>query len=83
MKRLVWCVCALVLLAANQAAANLFVDPSFENQITYDGPPFLGTWEGFNGGAGSEIGIFYDFANAQESSFYNPFIPRFNLTWKY
>lgn len=54
MKRLVWCVCALVLLAANQAAANQFVDPSFESQITYDGPPFLGSWEGFNAGAGSE-----------------------------
>ena len=54
MKRLVWCVCALVLLAANQAAANLFVNPSFENQITYDGPPFVGSWEGFSGGAGSE-----------------------------
>ena len=54
MKRLVWCVSALVLLAVNQAAANSIVDPSFENQITFDGPPFVGTWEGFNGGAGSE-----------------------------
>lgn len=54
MKRFVGCACALMLLAANQAAANLFVDPSFENQITYDGPPFVGTWEGFNAGAGSE-----------------------------
>ena len=49
MKRLVWCVCALVLLAANQAAANLFVNSSFEDPITYDGPPFLGIWEGFSG----------------------------------
>jgi len=54
MKRLVGCACALVLLAANQAAANLFVDPSFENQITHDGPPFVGLWEGFSAGAGSE-----------------------------
>lgn len=54
MKRLACYVCAIALLAANQAAANQFVDPSFENQITYDGPPFLGSWEGFNAGAGSE-----------------------------
>ena len=32
------------------SAANLFVDPSLESPITFDGPPFVGTWEGFNGG---------------------------------
>ena len=53
MKRFVWCACALVILAANHAA-NLVGDPRFETQITYDGAPFLGTWEGFSGGAGSE-----------------------------
>lgn len=53
MKVLACCVCAIVLLAANQAAANLFANPSFEDPITYDGPPFLGLWEGFSGGAGS------------------------------
>lgn len=55
MKRLVWCVCALVLLAANQAAANLFVNPGFEDPITSDGPPFVGFWEGFNGAGGQAI----------------------------
>ena len=54
MKRLAICLCALAMLGANRAAANLFVDPSFENQITHDGPPFVGLWEGFSGGAGAE-----------------------------
>jgi hypothetical protein len=54
MKRLAMCLCALTLLGVNVAAANMFVDPSFENQITYDGPPFIGSWEGFSAGAGSE-----------------------------
>ena len=55
MKRLVWCVCVLSLLAANQAAANLFVNPGFEDPITSDGPPFVGFWEGFNGAGGQAI----------------------------
>ncbi len=54
MKRIAICLCALVAIGANRAAANLFVDPSFENQITFDGAPFVGFWEGFNAGAGSE-----------------------------
>ena len=54
MKRIAVCLCALVAIGANRAAANLFVDPSFENQITYDGAPFIGSWEGFSAGAGSE-----------------------------
>lgn len=31
------------------SAANLFVNPGFEDPITYDGPPFVGLWEGFSG----------------------------------
>jgi hypothetical protein len=37
---------AMMLLATARAAAN-FADPSFENPITSDGPPFVGLWEGF------------------------------------
>lgn len=43
----------LFSLAAPVFAANLVVDGGFESPITYDGPPFVGSWEGFNGGAGS------------------------------
>lgn len=36
-------------------AQNLLTDPSFENPALYtaDGPPFVGSWEAFNGGAGT------------------------------
>lgn len=40
-------------LAAAPASANLLVNPSFESPVTADGPPFIGSWEAFNGGAGS------------------------------
>lgn len=30
---------------------NQLTDPSFEGALTFDGPPFVGTWEGFNGSA--------------------------------
>jgi hypothetical protein len=44
----------IVGLAASQASAqNLLANPGFEDPITFDGPPFIGSWEGFNGGAGS------------------------------
>lgn len=45
---------AFMLLAAQQAAANMLANPSFEDQITSDGAPFVGFWEGFSGGAGAE-----------------------------
>ena len=32
---------------------NLLVNGGFEAPITSDGPPFIGFWEGFSGGAGS------------------------------
>jgi hypothetical protein len=46
---------AFLLLSATASpfAANLLVDGGFESPITYDGPPFVGTWEGFNGGGAS------------------------------
>ena len=34
-------------------AANLLVNPGFEDPITFDGPPFVGFWEGFSGGGAS------------------------------
>ena len=34
-------------------AANLAINPGFELPITFDGPPFIGSWEGFNGGGAS------------------------------
>lgn len=40
-------------LAASSFAQNLVVNAGFEDPITTDGPPFVGSWEGFNGGAGS------------------------------
>src|SRR5687768_14241423 len=46
--------CALlvaVLVASNAPAQNLLVNPSFEDPITMDGPPFVGFWEGFSGNA--------------------------------
>jgi hypothetical protein len=46
---------ALVFSLTNSpfAAANLLANPGFEDPITFDGPPFVGSWEGFNGGGAS------------------------------
>lgn len=46
----------LGLAAASASAQNLLANPSFEDPITYDGPPFVGSWEGFSGGAGAGAG---------------------------
>ena len=46
--------CALlvtVLVGSNASAQNLLANPSFEQPITMDGPPFVGFWEGFSGNA--------------------------------
>jgi len=40
------------MLAGNLAVANQFANPSFEDPITSDGPPFVGSWEGFSGNFG-------------------------------
>jgi MYXO-CTERM domain-containing protein len=47
---------AAVALAGSQAAAqNLLTNPGFEDAATFtaDGPPFVGSWEAFNGGGGT------------------------------
>jgi hypothetical protein len=45
---------AVAMFAFTQASAqNSLVDPSFEGTLTFDGPPFVGTWEGFNAGGSS------------------------------
>jgi len=41
---------ALSMLGSSPAAGNLLVNPGFEDPITNDGPPFVGFWEGFQGG---------------------------------
>lgn len=43
---------ALTIWTGTQAVANEFADPSFESPITTDGPPFVGSWEGFSGNFG-------------------------------
>jgi hypothetical protein len=44
-----------VSLTTSLTAANLLVNPGFEDPITTDGPPFVGFWEGFNGGGASAV----------------------------
>jgi hypothetical protein len=40
----------VLLLGVNVAAAqNLLTNPSFEDPLTSDGPPFVGFWESFSG----------------------------------
>jgi hypothetical protein len=49
-------VCVALCLAVSQASAqNLLTNPGFEDAATFtqDGPPFVGSWEAFNGSAGS------------------------------
>jgi hypothetical protein len=41
-------------LAASPASAQLLTNGGFEQPVTTDGPPFVGSWEAFNGGAGSQ-----------------------------
>jgi len=43
----------LALTASQVLAANQLVNPGFEDPVTSDGPPFVGSWEAFNGGAGT------------------------------
>jgi PEP-CTERM motif len=43
----------VAMFAERSVAQNLLVNPSFEQPITQDGPPFVGFWEGFNGSAGA------------------------------
>lgn len=50
-----YALCALVLVAvaASGASANLLANPGFEDPIVFTGPPFVGVWLGFSGGAGA------------------------------
>ena len=43
------------LFASSSAmgAVNALVDPGFEGTLTFDGPPFVGSWEGFSAGGTS------------------------------
>lgn len=45
---------ALTLAPAPRAGAqNLLANPGFEDPVTYDGAPFVGSWEAFSGGPGA------------------------------
>jgi hypothetical protein len=46
----------LALLAGRASAQNLLANPGFEEPITYEGTTFVGSWEGFSGGAGAGAG---------------------------
>lgn len=53
-KTTISCFVAVLCFAADvSASSNLFSNPGFEDPITFDGPPFVGSWEGFSGGADS------------------------------
>jgi hypothetical protein len=56
MKQCGWLLAAVAgcgLAASQAAAANLLANPGFEDPVTADGYPFVGSWEAFNGGAGT------------------------------
>jgi len=53
MKNLAFTAALLLSLTSSTFAANLLVNPGFEDPITFDGAPFIGSWEGFNGGGAS------------------------------
>lgn len=40
-----------VVSVAEKTSANSFANPGFEDPVTSDGPPFVGSWEAFTGGA--------------------------------
>lgn len=42
-----------VSLSLAASAVAQVANPSFEDPITFDGAPFVGSWEGFNGGGAS------------------------------
>lgn len=47
---------ATVLWCRQATAQNLLANPGFEDPVTTDGYPFVGSWEAFNGGAGTSAG---------------------------
>ncbi len=44
---------AAMFAVCSSVSANELANPGFEDPITDDGPPFVGFWEGFSGGAGA------------------------------
>ena len=56
MKRLSFFVGIVLVVgasAAPRALANSLANAGFEQPVTTDGPPFVGSWEAFNGGTGA------------------------------
>ena len=51
-------VAALICSGLGQTAIaqNQFSNPGFEDPITFDGPPFVGSWEGFSSGGPASSG---------------------------
>jgi hypothetical protein len=49
-------IALFVCTIASRSAAQILFDPGFEQPITSDGAPFVGSWEGFSGGAGASAG---------------------------
>ena len=51
-------VAALICSGLGQSAnaQNQFSNPGFEDPITFDGPPFVGSWEGFSSGGPAASG---------------------------
>lgn len=43
-------LCVAFSAMPTHAATNLLANPSFEQPVTYDGAPFVGSWEAFSGG---------------------------------
>ena len=55
-RKCIWMAAMLggvAIFTERSTAQNLLVNPGFEDPITQDGPPFVGSWEGFNGSAGA------------------------------
>lgn len=46
---------AVGLMAGSLEAFGQLFDGGFESPITYDGPPYVGSWEGSSGGPGSWV----------------------------
>lgn len=44
-------IVALTLMSSTASAANLLANPGFDDPITFEGTQFVGSWEGFSGGA--------------------------------
>jgi len=61
-------IAAMAFTGAQSSAQNLLVDPSFEGTITYDGPPFIGFWEGFSSSPGVTSGAGFGAGAARTGS---------------